>query len=239
MRRSHRMTFIAFEYPVSDPGWWYEIVDGLPDPIVRKGIIQVWDRPGMGSTSFPRRRDVRSLGRGRRLLRLSRSGGPTSRRAQRPPWLGQVVFPAQPCSAFSARSGSLRAASQAVGRGRTSAFGQSAKTQGLVVSPLPIVIGEDAFWHSRRSHRSTTRASVAIIISNRRKRAILEQRRKVSGKYRAQDRFLGGRLRRFRSLPVVRREASAALLLQHARSDAAALLVGLSRRFERHARRCR
>ena len=27
-----------------------EIVDGLPDPIMKKGFIDVWDRPGLGVT---------------------------------------------------------------------------------------------------------------------------------------------------------------------------------------------
>lgn len=40
--------FIAFEYPIGDPAWWYDIIDGLPDPIVRDGFIEVWDAPGMG-----------------------------------------------------------------------------------------------------------------------------------------------------------------------------------------------
>jgi L-alanine-DL-glutamate epimerase-like enolase superfamily enzyme len=40
--------FIAFEYPVGRPEWWYEIVEGLPDPIVEDGFVKVWDRPGMG-----------------------------------------------------------------------------------------------------------------------------------------------------------------------------------------------
>jgi len=40
--------YIAFEYPVGRPEWWYDIVIGLPDPIVRDGMIDVWDRPGMG-----------------------------------------------------------------------------------------------------------------------------------------------------------------------------------------------
>ena len=40
--------YIAFEYPVGQPAWWYEVVDGLPDPIVKDGFIEVWDRPGMG-----------------------------------------------------------------------------------------------------------------------------------------------------------------------------------------------
>ncbi len=40
--------YIAFEYPVGNPSWWYEIVEGLDAPIVRDGHIDVWDRPGMG-----------------------------------------------------------------------------------------------------------------------------------------------------------------------------------------------
>jgi L-alanine-DL-glutamate epimerase-like enolase superfamily enzyme len=40
--------YIAFEYPVGQPEWWYDIVQGLPDPIVQGGFIEVWDRPGMG-----------------------------------------------------------------------------------------------------------------------------------------------------------------------------------------------
>ncbi|MBM3189913.1 MAG: mandelate racemase/muconate lactonizing enzyme family protein [Chloroflexi bacterium] len=40
--------YIAFEYPVGRPEWWYDIVEGLPDPIVQNGFIEVWDRPGMG-----------------------------------------------------------------------------------------------------------------------------------------------------------------------------------------------
>ncbi len=39
--------FIAFEYPVAAPEW-YDMVEGLPDPIVKGGLIEVWDRPGMG-----------------------------------------------------------------------------------------------------------------------------------------------------------------------------------------------
>ncbi len=50
--------YIAFEYPLGNPAgfgypadapaWWYDIVEGLPDPIVTDGFIEVWDRPGMG-----------------------------------------------------------------------------------------------------------------------------------------------------------------------------------------------
>ena len=40
--------FIAFEYPIGNPSWWYDIVEGLPDPIVKDSLIEVWDRPGMG-----------------------------------------------------------------------------------------------------------------------------------------------------------------------------------------------
>jgi len=40
--------FIAFEYPIGKPDWWYSIVSGLPDPIVVDGFIDVWDAPGLG-----------------------------------------------------------------------------------------------------------------------------------------------------------------------------------------------
>src|SRR6185503_8551898 len=46
--------YIAFEYPAPD-SWWYEIVEGLPNPIVRDGMIAVWDRPGMGVDLIPER----------------------------------------------------------------------------------------------------------------------------------------------------------------------------------------
>jgi L-alanine-DL-glutamate epimerase-like enolase superfamily enzyme len=42
--------YIAFEYPVGQPDWWYQIVSGLPDPIMKNGFIDVWDRPGLGVT---------------------------------------------------------------------------------------------------------------------------------------------------------------------------------------------
>lgn len=40
--------YIAFEYPVGRPEWWYDIIEGLPDPIVKEGFIEVWDKPGLG-----------------------------------------------------------------------------------------------------------------------------------------------------------------------------------------------
>jgi L-alanine-DL-glutamate epimerase-like enolase superfamily enzyme len=40
--------YIAFEYPLGQPDWWYQIVEGLPDPIMKNGFIDVWDRPGLG-----------------------------------------------------------------------------------------------------------------------------------------------------------------------------------------------
>ena len=40
--------YIAFEYPVARPSWWYDIIVGLPTPIVENGFIKVWDRPGLG-----------------------------------------------------------------------------------------------------------------------------------------------------------------------------------------------
>lgn len=47
--------FIAFEYTIGDPAWWYDIVEGLPDPIVRDGHIDVSDRPGLGVDLIPDR----------------------------------------------------------------------------------------------------------------------------------------------------------------------------------------
>lgn len=40
--------YIGFEYPIAKDAWWYDIVDGLPDPIVKNSYIDVWDRPGLG-----------------------------------------------------------------------------------------------------------------------------------------------------------------------------------------------
>ena len=40
--------YIAFEYPVGHPEWWYDIVEGLPDPIVKDGHIEVLEKPGLG-----------------------------------------------------------------------------------------------------------------------------------------------------------------------------------------------
>ena len=42
--------FIAFEMPIGNPSWWYEIVEGLPKPLVKDGHIEVWDAPGLGVT---------------------------------------------------------------------------------------------------------------------------------------------------------------------------------------------
>ena len=39
---------IAFEYPMATDGWWYEILDGFTDPIVKDGYVTVGDRPGLG-----------------------------------------------------------------------------------------------------------------------------------------------------------------------------------------------
>ena len=47
--------YIAFELPKGDPVWWHDILDGLPNPIVKDGFIDVWDRPGMGVDINPER----------------------------------------------------------------------------------------------------------------------------------------------------------------------------------------
>jgi L-alanine-DL-glutamate epimerase-like enolase superfamily enzyme len=40
--------YVAFEYSIASPEWWYNIIDGLPNPIVKDGHIQVGDKPGLG-----------------------------------------------------------------------------------------------------------------------------------------------------------------------------------------------
>ena len=40
--------YIAFEYPTGQPAWWYDIIVGLPYPIVVDSHIDVWDTPGLG-----------------------------------------------------------------------------------------------------------------------------------------------------------------------------------------------
>ena len=42
--------YIGFEYALGQPDWWYDIVEGLPHPIVKDGYIDVWDKPGLGIT---------------------------------------------------------------------------------------------------------------------------------------------------------------------------------------------
>ncbi len=44
------MNYIAFEYPLGQPAWWYDIIEGLPHPIVKHSLIDVWDAPGLGVT---------------------------------------------------------------------------------------------------------------------------------------------------------------------------------------------
>ncbi len=45
--------FIGFEYPTGKPTWWYDIVEGLPDQIVKDSYIDVWDTPGLGVDIIP------------------------------------------------------------------------------------------------------------------------------------------------------------------------------------------
>ena len=42
--------YIGYEYPYPYGGneWFYDIVEGLPDPLIQDGHIPVWDRPGLG-----------------------------------------------------------------------------------------------------------------------------------------------------------------------------------------------
>ncbi|MCX7384378.1 MAG: mandelate racemase/muconate lactonizing enzyme family protein [Alphaproteobacteria bacterium] len=40
--------YIAFELPAIRPAWWIDILEGFPNPLVKDGFIEVWDRPGLG-----------------------------------------------------------------------------------------------------------------------------------------------------------------------------------------------
>ncbi len=40
--------YVGFEYPVGRPDWWYDIIEGLPNPIVKDSLVEVWDTPGLG-----------------------------------------------------------------------------------------------------------------------------------------------------------------------------------------------
>ena len=46
-------SFIAFEYTSGDRDWWYDSVEGLPQTIVRDGLIDIIERPGMGVDLVP------------------------------------------------------------------------------------------------------------------------------------------------------------------------------------------
>ena len=63
--------FIAFEYPVGQPDWWYEIVEGLPDPIVRDGLHRRLGPPGNGRPVEPGSSEAAPRGRRSRVLRLT------------------------------------------------------------------------------------------------------------------------------------------------------------------------
>ncbi len=45
--------YIASECPSASTEWWPAIVDWLPDPLIRDGHIDVWDRPGLGVSLVP------------------------------------------------------------------------------------------------------------------------------------------------------------------------------------------
>jgi L-alanine-DL-glutamate epimerase-like enolase superfamily enzyme len=40
--------YIAFELPAGKPEWWHDILEGFPNPLVKDGFIEVWDKPGLG-----------------------------------------------------------------------------------------------------------------------------------------------------------------------------------------------
>ena len=61
--------YIAFEYPTGNPKWWYDIVEGLPDPIVRGWIHHGLGHARHGSRTQRRSHKAVSPGGRRRLFR--------------------------------------------------------------------------------------------------------------------------------------------------------------------------
>ncbi|MFW5880622.1 MAG: mandelate racemase/muconate lactonizing enzyme family protein [Spirochaetota bacterium] len=47
--------YVASECPsaAAATDWWADIVDWMPDPVVRDGHVEVWDRPGLGVSLVP------------------------------------------------------------------------------------------------------------------------------------------------------------------------------------------
>jgi len=41
-----RKTILPLEYPIAKPEWWYDIIEGLPNPMVKDGLIEVRDSSG-------------------------------------------------------------------------------------------------------------------------------------------------------------------------------------------------
>ena len=44
--------FMAFEFPRIDPPW-FDMVQGLPSPVIQDGFVTVGDRPGLGVAFDP------------------------------------------------------------------------------------------------------------------------------------------------------------------------------------------
>ena len=62
--------FIAFEYPSGNPAWWYDIVDGLPDPICKERPDRGLGSAGNGHRAQSGEGASLSGGRRRGVLRL-------------------------------------------------------------------------------------------------------------------------------------------------------------------------
>jgi L-alanine-DL-glutamate epimerase-like enolase superfamily enzyme len=42
--------YVAYEFPGANPGFWLDIIEGLPNNYLRDGHVKVWDAPGIGIT---------------------------------------------------------------------------------------------------------------------------------------------------------------------------------------------
>ena len=42
--------YIAYEFPGVNPGFWFDITEGVPEGFLKDGHVKVWDAPGIGVT---------------------------------------------------------------------------------------------------------------------------------------------------------------------------------------------
>ena len=124
--------YIAFEYPTGQPDWWYDIVEGLPDPIVHQELHRRVGQAGHGRDAERGQGQKIPGAGGCRLFRL-RYGDCRRMKMQ----VGK------PCRTWAGLAGSLPA---------------SPVCYGILTSSMPRVAGQSTKgrWRATTSQRSLT-----------------------------------------------------------------------------------